>query len=76
MVWEQGCGGQGESAGRDEAQQGLHCYGCLRSLEDGAESQGVIVQCPDCKYLFCFDCDTYVHETLHNCPGCECMAPG
>ena len=32
-------------------------------------------QCPDCKNLFCADCDAYLHETLHNCPGCLCAPP-
>lgn len=27
--------------------------------------------CPDCRNFFCIDCDLYVHETLHNCPGCQ-----
>jgi transcription initiation factor TFIIH subunit 2 len=27
-------------------------------------------QCPECKNAFCVDCDTFLHETLHNCPGC------
>jgi transcription initiation factor TFIIH subunit 2 len=27
-------------------------------------------QCPDCKNVFCSDCDEYLHSTLHNCPGC------
>jgi transcription factor Ssl1 len=27
-------------------------------------------QCPACKNLFCPDCDAYLHDTLHNCPGC------
>ena len=27
-------------------------------------------QCPECKSLFCADCDAFIHETLHNCPGC------
>lgn len=27
-------------------------------------------QCPECKNVFCADCDAYLHETLHNCPGC------
>jgi transcription initiation factor TFIIH subunit 2 len=27
-------------------------------------------QCPDCQNVFCADCDAYLHETLHNCPGC------
>lgn len=39
-----------------------------------AEDPGVIVKCPDCHRVFCFDCDAYIHESLHNCPGCECIA--
>ena len=31
----------------------------------------VVVCCPQCRCLFCFDCDAYIHESLHNCPGCE-----
>jgi transcription initiation factor TFIIH subunit 2 len=27
-------------------------------------------QCPDCKNLFCSDCDNFVHDQLFNCPGC------
>lgn len=27
--------------------------------------------CTDCRNFFCIDCDLYVHETLHNCPGCQ-----
>ena len=26
--------------------------------------------CPDCHNVFCFDCDAFLHERLHNCPGC------
>lgn len=29
------------------------------------------VECPKCKQYFCIDCDIYIHESLHNCPGCE-----
>jgi transcription initiation factor TFIIH subunit 2 len=29
-------------------------------------------QCPECKNVFCPDCDAFLHETLHNCPGCLC----
>ncbi|KAK5773971.1 hypothetical protein RI543_004728 [Arxiozyma heterogenica] len=28
-------------------------------------------RCPDCKIDFCIDCDVFIHEILHNCPGCE-----
>ena len=30
-------------------------------------------QCPDCKNVFCASCDAFLHETLHNCPGCLCL---
>jgi transcription initiation factor TFIIH subunit 2 len=26
--------------------------------------------CLGCKSAYCHDCDTLIHETLHNCPGC------
>ncbi|KAK5670709.1 hypothetical protein BDV3_005089 [Batrachochytrium dendrobatidis] len=26
--------------------------------------------CPRCKVHVCLDCDVYIHDTLHNCPGC------
>lgn len=60
---------------------GVHCYGCLAPLlaeEDSAPGGlgpqgGVVVRCSNCQHLFCFECDTYIHESLHNCPGCECQ---
>jgi len=27
--------------------------------------------CPSCKKRYCEDCDTFIHESLHNCPGCS-----
>lgn len=30
-------------------------------------------QCPECNNYFCVDCDAFLHESLHNCPGCLCM---
>ncbi|KAJ2692121.1 hypothetical protein H4R19_006220 [Coemansia spiralis] len=27
-------------------------------------------QCPGCKQAFCLECDIFVHDSLHNCPGC------
>ena len=39
-------------------------------LADVGDSESLRFQCPDCKNVFCADCDTYLHQTLHNCPGC------
>ncbi|XP_022157930.1 general transcription factor IIH subunit 2 [Momordica charantia] len=49
------------------------CFGCQESLMNSGtgNSQGIRVSCPKCKQHFCLDCDIYIHESLHNCPGCE-----
>lgn len=58
-----------------------HCFGCLlkfpkgvsntkskSSLENMTSSR---YRCMKCSHDFCIDCDVFIHETLHNCPGCE-----
>ncbi|KAJ7560332.1 hypothetical protein O6H91_04G124700 [Diphasiastrum complanatum] len=48
------------------------CYGCQQLLPlAGSKVTGVRLVCPRCNKHFCFDCDVYIHESLHNCPGCE-----
>lgn len=51
------------------------CFGCQQSLLSqgfGAGNKAELsVSCPKCKQQFCLDCDMYIHESLHNCPGCE-----
>ena len=37
-----------------------------------AEMDTIRYQCPACQMFFCADCDAYIHESLHNCPGCLC----
>jgi transcription initiation factor TFIIH subunit 2 len=54
------------------------CYGCLRSVgaqrkkDDGNDEFDLRFKCPNCQNIFCAECDAYLHETLHNCPGCLC----
>ena len=70
------------AGGGEYHQRELVCYGCLRLLagdEEGMDGDGgaaagadMVLRCPQCKQLFCYECDAFVHETLHNCPGCEC----
>ncbi len=43
------------------------CFACQTSLDS---SQRVVVRCPKCRQTFCVDCDVFIHESLHNCPGC------
>lgn len=70
------------SSGSSEVPYPLYCHACLRDLSPGAGS-GVggagaaaavpmVLQCEGCGCLYCYECDAYVHESLHNCPGCEC----
>ena len=49
------------------------CFGCRVSL--GSEARGVRLRCGRCGAAFCFECDLYVHERLHNCPRCCCCVP-
>lgn len=39
------------------------CYGCRFEVKAGA-------RCVTCKSYFCVDCDVFIHDTLHVCPGC------
>lgn len=58
----------------------VYCYGCLKGLDaqDGAgavaagQAASLVLRCGQCRQLYCFDCDAFIHESLHNCPGCEC----
>ncbi|XP_073050655.1 general transcription factor IIH subunit 2-like [Primulina eburnea] len=48
-----------------------NCFGCQQSLLNPGNLPAPCVSCPKCKQHFCFECDIYIHESLHNCPGCE-----
>lgn len=52
-----------------------HCFGCLLQFPQGMEEALISVssryRCKKCSQDFCIDCDVFVHEVLHNCPGCE-----
>ncbi|XP_009338275.2 LOW QUALITY PROTEIN: general transcription factor IIH subunit 2 [Pyrus x bretschneideri] len=47
------------------------CFGCQQNLLGPGNKPGLRVACPKCKQHFCLECDIYIHESLHNCPGCE-----
>lgn len=66
---------------------GICCYACLRAFNPGDSvtkssfgtsaggkegEETLRFQCPECKNFFCVDCDAFMHESLHNCPGCLC----
>eukprot|EP00537_Pseudo-nitzschia_pungens_P008555 CAMPEP_0172370106 /NCGR_PEP_ID=MMETSP1060-20121228/36290_1 /TAXON_ID=37318 /ORGANISM="Pseudo-nitzschia pungens, Strain cf. cingulata" /LENGTH=459 /DNA_ID=CAMNT_0013095279 /DNA_START=73 /DNA_END=1452 /DNA_ORIENTATION=+ len=62
-------------------EEATSCFACLRligalkrsSRADGGEDEGkemLRFRCPECLNSFCVDCDSYLHDALHNCPGC------
>jgi transcription initiation factor TFIIH subunit 2 len=55
------------------------CFACLRQIgaiskatadteEQGEET--LCFRCPNCRNVFCVNCDAFIHDSLHNCPGC------
>ncbi|XP_062368813.1 general transcription factor IIH subunit 2 isoform X7 [Cinclus cinclus] len=42
-----------------------HCQGCQGEIKD----QNVYI-CKVCQNAFCVECDLFVHDSLHCCPGC------
>ncbi|XP_069483631.1 general transcription factor IIH subunit 2 isoform X2 [Ambystoma mexicanum] len=55
----------------EEYQGERFCEGCQGELKD----QTVYV-CAACKHVFCVECDLFIHESLHCCPGCIHRNPG
>jgi transcription initiation factor TFIIH subunit 2 len=42
------------------------CKGCLETFT----KISLVMQCPLCENIFCIECDLFIHNSLHNCPGC------
>lgn len=54
-----------------------NCFSCqirfptIKNHKTGELLTSSRYRCESCKKDFCIDCDVYIHEILHNCPGCE-----
>ncbi|KAH7888577.1 Ssl1-like-domain-containing protein [Phlebopus sp. FC_14] len=54
------------------------CHACARlfptTASTAAATEGISplgrYRCPDCNNDFCTDCDVFVHDVVHCCPGC------
>ncbi|XP_054286484.1 general transcription factor IIH subunit 2-like [Macrosteles quadrilineatus] len=44
-----------------------HCYACRHKFSDRDK---YVYQCETCSRVFCLECDMFIHDTLHTCPGC------
>ena len=51
-----------------ELKEETNCFACQISFKKGAE-------CTHCHKLFCIECDLFIHENMHLCPGCA-STPG
>ncbi|KAI4461561.1 general transcription factor iih subunit 2 [Holotrichia oblita] len=47
--------------------QSLNCFACQKVF---LETDKQIYSCSNCEQYFCLDCDIFVHDILHTCPGC------
>uniref|UniRef100_A0A1Y1JS06 General transcription factor IIH subunit n=1 Tax=Photinus pyralis TaxID=7054 RepID=A0A1Y1JS06_PHOPY len=43
------------------------CYACQKVF---GETEKQVYCCLKCEKIFCIDCDIFIHDTLHTCPGC------
>ncbi|KAI0560330.1 von Willebrand factor A-like protein [Gracilaria domingensis] len=43
------------------------CIGCKTVLR---KDKALRLLCPNCLNIFCIDCDSFIHDSLHHCPGC------
>ena len=51
----------------DDTTVSYTCSSCRMPID---ATCSLVLTCPSCKQIFCATCDIYVHESLHNCPGC------
>ncbi len=45
----------------------FECFGCTETMNI---EKNLVNRCGKCNHVFCIECDVYIHESLHNCPGC------
>lgn len=49
----------------EEVQGERYCQGCEGDLQDP-----IVYTCNVCQNIYCVECDIFIHDTLHCCPGC------
>ncbi|KAI5453197.1 hypothetical protein NCC49_006225 [Naganishia albida] len=60
----------------------LSCYGCTVPFPESTTNEAGVAhidrsvsptgryRCPKCEKDYCMDCDLFIHDVLHSCPGC------
>ncbi|XP_069792749.1 general transcription factor IIH subunit 2 isoform X2 [Narcine bancroftii] len=49
----------------EEIQGERYCQGCQGEMQDPN-----VYVCNVCQSIYCVECDIFIHDTLHCCPGC------
>ncbi|KAI5709795.1 hypothetical protein M8J76_015108 [Diaphorina citri] len=44
-----------------------HCFACQKSFSQEKN----VYKCGSCQVIYCLDCDLFIHDILHSCPGCS-----
>jgi transcription initiation factor TFIIH subunit 2 len=58
-------------AGSSQQEEAARCSGCNVSIARAAgDLSSLRTACPKCASVFCVECDIFIHDSLHNCPGC------
>eukprot|EP01083_Nonionella_stella_P087682 243983_1 len=52
---------------RDDPKDRMTCFGCQTTLN---VKKNLMERCQKCHNVFCIECNVFIHESLHNCPGC------
>lgn len=53
-----------------ETPDALFCQGCQINIKDPT-----VFRCPKCSKIFCLECELFIQESLHSCPGCASTRP-
>lgn len=61
-----------DEVNNDASDMAEKCFSCLNSLDLKKKGGNLKTRfsCGSCRKQFCLDCDIYIHQKLHVCPGC------
>ncbi|KAL7722596.1 TFIIH basal transcription factor complex subunit [Entamoeba marina] len=59
----------------DSEETQIACFSCKQTITQPMEKKEndllTFYQCKKCEKFFCETCNTFIHDVLHNCPGCD-----
>nr|CAG4650966.1 EOG090X05VA [Simocephalus serrulatus]SVE94228.1 EOG090X05VA [Simocephalus serrulatus] len=52
---------------REHASEISYCFACAKPF---GETEPNVYECENCHQIVCLDCDLFIREIMHTCPGC------